>query len=82
MAPGFVEFRLADGSSLMIEEADLRDVYDGLWNLSDRKGAISTAVLLVDEARKHDRYRQPVELTQTQSLILRQAVDQQGGARR
>ena len=82
MAPDFVEFRLADGSSLIIEEADLRHVYDALWNLSDRKGAISAAVLLVDEARKQDRYRQPVELTHTQSLVLRQAVDQHSGARR
>lgn len=74
MASAAVVFLLADGTSLLVPEVDLRHVYDELWSYSDRAGAISTAVLLIEEARKQDRYRLPVELTPQQSNALSQAV--------
>ena len=75
MAGDFVEFRLTDGTSLLVPEAELRHLYEVLWDLSDTPGAVSTAALLMDEARKYARYRHPVELTVAQGNALRQAAD-------
>lgn len=74
MAPDAVAFRLADDTFLTVSNSDLSRVYQALWGFADRKGAISTAVLLIEQARKHERYRQPVELNPRQSDVLRQAV--------
>ena len=74
MEANAVEFRLADGTCLVVEEADLRRIYEELWDLSGVTGAISTAVLLIDEARKYNRYRRPVELNVAESAALREAV--------
>jgi hypothetical protein len=70
-----VEFRLADGASVIVPDADLRLIYNALWDLSDRRGAISTAVLLIDEAQKRSQYRHPVELNPKQSNVLKTAID-------
>jgi hypothetical protein len=75
MPPDGVECRLSDGTSLIVPAVDLRPVYDALWDLSGRTGAISTAVLLIDEARRPNRYRQPVELNPSQSNVLKQVID-------
>jgi hypothetical protein len=75
MATNAVEFRLSDGTSLRIQEADLHRIYEELWDISDHSGAISTAALLIDEARKYGRYRSyPIELNVVQSEALREAV--------
>ena len=69
-----VEFRLDDGTALLVAVADLRPIYEALWDLSSMPGAISTAALLMDEGHKLARYRYPVELNRPQSDVLRQAV--------
>jgi hypothetical protein len=74
MAPNTVVFRLSDGTYLVVQDVDLRRVYDELWVLSDVRGAISTAVSLFDEAQKREGFRQPVQLSRRQSDALRQAV--------
>jgi hypothetical protein len=74
MAPNAVEFRLSDGTSLIVRSADVRGIYEALWAISDNVGAASTAALLFDKAQKHHRYREPIELNLAQSNTLRQAV--------
>ena len=75
MAANAVEFRLSDGTSRLVQEADLRRIYEELWDLSDHHGAISTAALLIDEARNYGRYRSyPIELNADQSEALREAI--------
>jgi hypothetical protein len=69
-----VEFKLSDGTSLVIPDAELRRLYEELWNLSNVPGAISAAALLMDEARKRALYRSPVELSPPQSNVLSRAV--------
>lgn len=69
-----VEFRLDDGTKLLVPIADLRPIYEALWDLSNVPGAISTAALLMDEGHKLARYRYPVELNRPQSDVLRQVV--------
>lgn len=76
MAPGSVWFDLADGTTVIVEGSDLRRVYEELWTLADRPGAISTAAMLLDEGGKHRHYAEAVGLNQPQSDALRRALDQ------
>jgi hypothetical protein len=71
---GAVQFRLDDGTTLFVAVADLRPIYEALWDRANVPGAISTAALLMDEGHKLARYRDPVELNRPQSDVLRQAV--------
>lgn len=70
-----VQFDLADGTTVIVERGDLRRVYEELWVLSDLQGAVSTAALLIDEAGRNSRLREPVKLTSAQSTALRRAID-------
>jgi hypothetical protein len=74
MLPNAVEFRLSDGTSLLLQDADLRRIYEELWDISDHHGAISTAALLIDEARKYGPHQRPIELNAAQSEALQEAV--------
>jgi hypothetical protein len=74
MAVDVVEFRLCDGTYLVIPRADFMGVYEALWGLSAERGAISTAALLMEGARKSARHRHSVELTIAQGDVLKQAV--------
>ncbi len=69
-----VEFRLDDGARFLVAVADLRPIYEALWDLSDVPGAISTAALLMDEGSKLARYRYPIELNRPQSNVFRRVV--------
>jgi hypothetical protein len=48
MAEDSVRFALDDGEML---NADLRRIYDSLWEISDEPGAVSTAAIVVDVSR-------------------------------
>jgi hypothetical protein len=75
MAPNAVEFRLSDCTSLIVQSADVRRIYEALWAISDHIGAISTAALLFDDAQKHHQYREPINLNLAQSNAVREVVD-------
>ena len=72
---GLVRFELADGTAVIVEGDDLRNVYQELWALTDLPGAISAAALLVHEADRHPQYRQPVSLNGPQTVAFRRALD-------
>lgn len=74
MAGGAVVFLLTDGTSLLVPDGDVRALFDALWGLADLPGAVSTAALLIEQARKLDVYRHPVMLNLTQERALKQAV--------
>jgi hypothetical protein len=69
-----VDFLLSDGTRLTVCDADMRGVYEALWDISDHTGAISTAALLIDEGRKRDHYRLPIRLNLAQSNALVEAA--------
>jgi hypothetical protein len=75
VSPQSVTFELADGTTVIVERNDLRGVYEALWDLSRVPGAISTAALLLDEAGRPRNSRPPVNLNQSQSDVLRRALD-------
>ncbi len=74
MTEDAVEFRLDDGTKLLVPLDELRPIYEALWELSDVPGAISTAALLMDEGHKLAKYRYPVRLNRPQSNVLRQVT--------
>lgn len=74
MAGDSIRFALDDGETLYVPDEDLRPVYEVLWDLAKEPGAVSTAALVMDARRLHPFHRQPIELTTTQSAVLRKAV--------
>ena len=47
-----IDFRLSDGTSLRVQDEQLRQIYQALWDLSDVPGAISTAAMLMHEGNQ------------------------------
>jgi len=74
MAGGSVSFTLDDGGTLEVPDADLRGIYDLLWELAKEPGAVSTAALLMDAWRLRPFTRRPIALTTPQSSVIRKAV--------
>ena len=72
---GSPRFTLTNGQSVEIDDGELRRISEGLWELSEQPGAVSTAVLLMHESRQHEASRRaPVELTHAQTNALRRAL--------
>jgi hypothetical protein len=71
---GVIDFRLSDGTSLRVQDEELRQIYEALWDLSDLPGAISTAAMLMHEGNRSARFRHPIELNVAQGDVLRQAL--------
>jgi hypothetical protein len=71
---GPVRFTLDDGETLTVAEEDVQRVYDLLWQLAPQTGAITTAAALHTAAQQSEFTRPTVELTPTQSAMLRHAV--------
>lgn len=74
MSSGSVLFLLDDGETLRVAENDLKEVYELLWRLAAKPGAVSTAALLRRMSRMSEFSRTRVELTAPQSAALREAV--------
>ena len=72
---GSVQFDLADGTTVTVEEDELQRVYRELWELARLPGAISAAALLVHEAERHLSHRQTVDLNGPQTVAFRRALD-------
>lgn len=62
---------LPNGETLTIAEPDHQGVYDKLWQLARKPGAVSTAALLMRAWRLHRSERTPVVFTTQQSAVLR-----------
>ena len=78
MSGGSVRFTFDDGETLIVPDDDVRRVYDELWRLAPRPGAVSTAALVHAASRQSEFARRPIELTTTQSATLREAMERLG----
>lgn len=74
MAGGSVRFTLDDDETLIVPDADVRRIYDLLWELAREPGAVSTAALLIETAREREFLRPKLNLNKPQSAALRHAV--------
>ncbi len=74
MPGGPVRFTLDDGKTLTVAEKDVPRVYELLWQLAPQPGAITTAAALHTAAQQSEVSRLTIELTATQTAMLRQAV--------
>jgi hypothetical protein len=74
VAGGSVRFSLANGETLTISEAEVRPLYDRLWQAAGIAGAVTTAALLLDAFRQSEFTRPTIELTAPQSAVLREAL--------
>jgi hypothetical protein len=73
MPRGPVHFVLENGEMLTVAEDDLSEVYELLWKLAPKKGAISVAAMLRVSARS-DLMGSPIDLDETQSAAMREAI--------
>jgi hypothetical protein len=73
---GDVRLVLHDGETLTIASDDLERVSENLWRLAPKPGAVTLVGVLTAASR--DRIgalaKRPVELTEPQSAIIREAV--------
>jgi hypothetical protein len=67
-----VRLALDDGEMLTIAASDVSRVYENLWRLAPRPGAVTLAGVLVAESR--GKTLRPVDLTSVQSAIIREAI--------
>ena len=68
-----MRLRLYDGETLTIASCDVDRVYENLWRLAPKLGALTLAGILVAQSRERPVMR-PMELTEVQSAIIREAV--------
>ncbi len=73
MPGGSVRFVLDDGGMLTLAEGDLLEVYELLWKLVPKPGAVSVAVL-IRGATRADLAGVPIDLDVPQSAAMREAV--------
>jgi hypothetical protein len=73
MPGGPVRFALADGEMLTLTQADVDQVYELLWGLAHRPGAISAAAL-IRGATSANIAGVPIDLNVPQSAAMREAV--------
>ena len=73
MAGGDVRLTLWDGETLTIAGADVDRVYENLWRLAPKPGAVTVAGILVAESRGKTGLH-PVDLTEAQSTVVREAI--------
>jgi len=73
MPGGSLHFILADGELLTLAQGEVSEVYELLWKLEPQKGAISVAAMIRVAARS-DLLGSPIDLDETQSEAMREAV--------
>jgi hypothetical protein len=69
-----VRLTLHDGETLIIASGDVGRVYENLWRLAPRPGAVTLAGVLVAESRGQVRRRFPLDLTEEQSAVICEAI--------
>lgn len=70
-----VRLTLHDGERLTIADEDVPRVYENVWRLVPKPGAVTLAQALKAASRERPLTRHPVELTENQSAIIREAVE-------
>jgi hypothetical protein len=73
MPGGPVRFTLDDGEMVTLGEGDLSQVYELLWQLAPKPGAVSVAAVIRGVTRS-EVLRAPVYLDVSQSAAMREAV--------
>jgi uncharacterized protein YqgV (UPF0045/DUF77 family) len=73
MPGGSVRFVLDDGGMLTLAEGDLSEVYELLWKLVPKPGAVSVATMIRVSARS-DLMGSLIDLDVPQSAAMREAV--------
>ena len=63
---------LHDGETVTIAARDVSRVYENLWRLAPRPGAVTLAGVLVAESR--GKTLRTVDLTDAQSAVIREAI--------
>jgi hypothetical protein len=74
MAAGEVRFSFHDGETLTIAGEDVPRVYENLWQLAARPGAVSLAGMVMAASRQPPAARVPVLLTEPQGAVIREAL--------
>ena len=74
MSEGEVRLTLHDGETLTIPSGDVERVYENLWRLAPKPGCLTLAGILVAESRGQMQRLYPLDLTEAQSAIIREAV--------
>lgn len=69
-----LRFACADGEVLVIPDEQVSQIYELLWQLAAKPGAVSVATAIRGMSRETARYGSPVDLTAPQSAVLREAV--------
>ena len=77
MSDGSVRLTLHDGETLTIEATDVERVYENLWRLAPKPGAVTVAGMLAATSRDRAAVLagRPVELTAPQTEVLREAIE-------
>jgi hypothetical protein len=73
MPDGPMRFALHDGETLTLDEGDLKQVYELMWQLAPRPGAISVAALIRGASRAN-AVGVPIDLNASQSAAMREAM--------
>jgi hypothetical protein len=74
MSGGEVRLTLHDGEVVIIASGDVSRVYENLWRLAPKPGALTMAGVLVAESRGQLKRGYPLDLTEAQSEIMREAI--------
>ena len=69
-----VRFRLGDGEVVSLPDDDLAQIYELLWRLAPKLGAVSLAAVIRGVTRDPVRFGAPIDLTDSQSAALREAI--------
>ena len=59
---------------MVIPEEQASQIYELLWQLAPKQGAVSVAAAMRGMSRDPARYGPPIDLTASQSASLREAV--------
>jgi hypothetical protein len=73
MPEGSVRFNLDDGETLTLARGDLDQIYELLWRLAPKRGAVSTAAV-IRGATRSAIFGAPIELDVPQSAAMREAM--------
>ena len=73
-----VQFRLADGERIALDQHETRRIYDALWKLAGEPGAVSAAALLLHHWSQDGVTGRETDLDGSQSAALRKAMSQGG----
>jgi hypothetical protein len=73
VAEGSARFNLDDGETLTLAQGDLYQIYELLWQLAPKRGAVSTAAVIRGAVRS-GTFGSPIELDVSQSVAMREAM--------